>query len=403
MIFWLASVYLLIKILRSNASNANSDFLWVIFGLMSGLCIMSKVHGIFLWMAVLLYVLLFDRSWLRNRSLYLSAVTTLIVICPIIIWNIQNDFITYKFHSSRISPATGFNLIYFGKAILQQININNPFNFFLIVTGLTAIFKHMAQIKKNELLLLLCCSLPLIVVVFVISLFKPTFPHWSAPAYTLLLVIAAVNLSTAYQNKAGKFPKVIIWAMTYMISLGFLQALIVDGFPGALSLQKGGLKAGANDLTLQMYGWELAGMKFDSLYKNDVAQHHMPADAPVVITNWDSGASTEFYITSKTKQEVIGVGDIADLHQYYWENKNKRPLKYGDNAYYIVPSDVFYYRTSNLIFQSFRSYEEPLIIPEYRSGLLCRYIYVYRMKGYVGKKFIQTAGCSNNGRRGRSK
>ena len=115
----------------------------------------------------------------------------------------------------------------------------------------------------------------------------------------------------------------------------------------------------------------------------------MPLQAPVVITNWSPGSTIEFYLTAKTKQEVLGIGDVFDLHQYYWTNKDKKQLKGGDSAYYIVPSDSFYYRTTNEIFVHFKSYETALIIKQYRGGVFCRYITVYRMRGYIKDGLIR--------------
>ncbi|MEJ7683850.1 MAG: glycosyltransferase family 39 protein [Segetibacter sp.] len=57
MFFWLASILLLLKISYLPAYNSKSIFLWCLFGIVAGLCIMSKVHGIFLWLGAGLYVL----------------------------------------------------------------------------------------------------------------------------------------------------------------------------------------------------------------------------------------------------------------------------------------------------------------------------------------------------------
>src|SRR5450755_4909478 len=55
MVFWLSSVLILVKISHLNTYDPKSTFLWCLFGLMTGLCIMSKVHGVFIWFGVALY------------------------------------------------------------------------------------------------------------------------------------------------------------------------------------------------------------------------------------------------------------------------------------------------------------------------------------------------------------
>jgi 4-amino-4-deoxy-L-arabinose transferase-like glycosyltransferase len=101
MVFWLYSILIILKISRLNDDSSKSTMLWCLFGLITGLCIMSKVHGVFLWFGVLLYVLSIDRSWLKCQGIYLAAMITVIIVSPIIIWNLQNNFIGFRFHGGR--------------------------------------------------------------------------------------------------------------------------------------------------------------------------------------------------------------------------------------------------------------------------------------------------------------
>ncbi|MDF2433262.1 MAG: hypothetical protein JWP44_2893 [Mucilaginibacter sp.] len=383
LVFWLASILLLIKISRLADNDRKSDMLWCLFGLTAGLCIMSKVHGVFLWFGVLLYVLIVNRNLLKNRGIYLSAVITLIIVSPIIIWNVQNDFITYKFHSSRVSiTGSGIYLAGFVKEVFGEIAANNPVNVFLLISAVILAFKGKLPVDKKETMILLFCSLPLIITVLIIALSRETFAYWSGPAYTTLLILPAVKLATGTKNSLQNIPKVIKGAMIYMLVIAVLDILLINHFPGTMSTQKYGLKTGNLDLSLDSYGWKEAGEKFDSLYKSDVVKKLMPLNAPIIATNWDTGAAIEFNVSSKTRQEVIGMGDIFDIHEYYWTNKYKTALKDGDSAYLIVPSNTFFYRTFNKVNNHFRSFEEPLVITQYRSGVLCRYVYVFRMRGY---------------------
>lgn len=387
MVFWLSGILLLIKILRSTAYDQKANLLWCLFGLMSGLCTMSKVHGVFLWFGVILYVLLIDRSWLKYRGIYLSAVVTLIIISPIIIWNIQHDFVSYKFHSSRVSlTGAGVNLKVFIKELLTEVFINNPVNFFLICSNLLLALKGKLPVDKKNIQLLLFCSLPLIVILLFISLFREVLPHWPGPAYTCLLILPAIKLASVTRRKEQNTPKVIKAALAYMMIIAVLEILVINYFPGTLSEQKQGLNMGKDDVTIDMYGWKRAGLKFDSLYRSDVAKKTMPFGAPIIVTKWFPAAHIDFYIANKTKQETIGIGNIFNLHQYYWMNEYKKQLKNGDNAYFIVPSDLFDIKTFNEVINDFTQYEKASTIPIFRSGVLCKEIYVFRIKGYRSHK-----------------
>ncbi|MEO6538354.1 MAG: glycosyltransferase family 39 protein, partial [Ferruginibacter sp.] len=98
MIFWTFSLWMIARLLADDRSWQN----WIMLGLASGLCIMSKVHGIFLWGGLGLFTLVKKRAWLGNYRLYMALLFAIIVASPILIWNLQNNFITYRFHSERM-------------------------------------------------------------------------------------------------------------------------------------------------------------------------------------------------------------------------------------------------------------------------------------------------------------
>jgi hypothetical protein len=385
MIFWLGGALMLVKISQLADKPVEANWRWCAFGLMAGLCIMCKLNGLFLWTGTLLYVLVQDRSWLKHRGIYLAALITLVLVSPIIIWNIQNNFISFKFHGDRINPVNAeINLLQFAKAVLQQITICNPVNFFLICSALVWLFKTKPAINKKATTILLFLALPMILLVMLISLFRETFPHWAGQAYSCLLIIPAIRLASTPKNVMHPVPVTLKWALAYMLFVALSQVVVINFYPGTVSQQPPDTKTGFGDQTLQQYGWRAAGEKFDSLYRNDVSRKTMRAGAPVIITNWDSGAAIEFYITAKTNQEVLGLGDIEDLHQYYWSNKFKKPLKQGDDAYFIIPSETFNYRTTGLVLRHFGAYETLPAIDQYRMGLPCRRFWVYRLRNYIG-------------------
>ncbi|HEY2649649.1 MAG TPA: glycosyltransferase family 39 protein, partial [Puia sp.] len=202
MVFWLISILILIKILRLPGGDKRENILWCLFGISAGLCIMSKVHGIFLWMGVILFAILFRRTWLNKPWIYLSALITCVIISPIIIWNIQHDYATVFFHGGRISiVGFGIDISRFLKQLIAIILICNPVNFFLVFTGLRKFASGKLNDFRSDILLLLCCSLPLIIILLFVSLFREVYPHWPGPAFCVLLILPALYYSQKYQEK----------------------------------------------------------------------------------------------------------------------------------------------------------------------------------------------------------
>lgn len=390
MFFWLSSLYFLLKIIGTSANSPVPPLYWCLFGILSGLCIMCKVHGLFIWIGAALYFLIYDRRHLSDWYLYMSIGITLFIVSPIIIWNLQNNFVTYRFHSNRVAVmGESFHLPRFGKQLLELIFSTGPIHIFLLCMGTYRAIKGKLAIGTNSTRLLLLCSCPLILILLFISLFREVYPHWPGPALSTLLILPAVSMAVEQKNiSSGKLPTVLKFAICYALFAGILLVLVTNYFPGTMSDEKEGIKTGADDVTLDLYGWQSAASAYDSLYKSDVLKKRMPINAPIVITDWALAAHIDYYMGHLTGQQTFGLGNVINLHQYFWMNSEKAPLIKGDSAYYIVSSNLFDYKVFDKVLDNFDKYEFALTIVEKRSGLVCREFYIVRLYGYRGKKFI---------------
>src|SRR5882724_5415253 len=177
-----------------------------------GLCIMCKVHGIFLWGGIFLFVILYERKMLSNPWFYLAIMVTGIIVLPVLFWNIKNHFITYVYHSNRVNIWNSrIQLDGFGRQLAGEFFYNNPVNVVLIILSLFAVRKIRLTNELYEQRLLLLLSLPMIVVVWLFSLFRDTLPHWTGPAYTTLIPLAAAYTRNAIaaKHKTPSIPTVV--------------------------------------------------------------------------------------------------------------------------------------------------------------------------------------------------
>lgn len=380
--FWFWAVYLLIKILQQK-DDRKLWSLWLLFGLASGLCILCKVHGIFLWLGVGIYALLFNRSWFRNTWMYFGGVITLILMSPIVIWNFQNDFITYTFHSSRVAiQTTSINTLGFYREIFGQFFYNNPINFLLIWVSIW----HITQ-KKNfskwciYTRLMLCCFLPLIFTLLFLALFRDTLPHWSGPSYSGLLILAALYLADLKKNSQLLFPPIIKWSLSLITIIVIAGVFVVNFYPGTLSPNKAHI--GAGDPTLDMYGWDQFGLQMDSIYRKDRASGMMPPDSRIIISKWFPAAHIDYYVSTKTNLNTYALGTLFDLHEYALTNKFKKPLHKGDCAYFIQPSTTYQDEFPEKLDQYFEQIDkDPIVLTQYRGGGICRLFLVFRLKNF---------------------
>ncbi len=380
--FWLAGVLLLLKINKAIQANLPTAKLWCWFGLIAGICTLCKVHGLFLWVAVGLFALFVNRKWLRDKWLYLAGLISLIVISPILIWNLQHHFITYTYHGGRVSLAHAqLNYLTFAREIVGALFYNNPIVFFLVWLSVWGFYKRRFSIARQEVMLLLCVGLPLIFSLLFLALFRETLPHWSGPAYSVLLLIASINLAKIH---VARMPKAIMGALAFFLAILITGTLLINCYPGTINPTIDALQYGKGDITLDLYGWKEAGAKFDSLYQRDTALQNMPADAPIIVNKWFPAAHIDYYICSQTQQHTWAIGNIFDLHQYQFYNDRKQQLVKGNSAYYVVPSNLFDQNSLKLNQSLFAKADAPTLIPLYRNKLLCRYLLVYRLRGFKG-------------------
>ncbi|MDE3142954.1 MAG: glycosyltransferase family 39 protein, partial [Bacteroidota bacterium] len=186
--FWTASLYLMSRILFNEEDK--KTWIWLMLGLMIGLAALSKVHGLYLWVGFGLFILIKKIKWLSNWRLYVAIIVSAICVLPILFWNIQNNFITYKFHSGRVTHHQ-IEIDSLIREILGEFAYQNPIIFILIIISIIYLIRNKNIFSSITNIWLLCMSVPMILLFWTISAFNPTLPHWSGPAYIPLFFIAS--------------------------------------------------------------------------------------------------------------------------------------------------------------------------------------------------------------------
>lgn len=378
-VFWLAALYVLLKMIQKSVKNESiAPAQWLLFGLLSGLCIMCKVHGVFLWFGLGLYILCYERKMLLQPWLYISFLLTLIIISPIIIWNINNHFITWTFHSSRVAVHSfSININSFLQAFFGQIFYNNPVNVALIAVAVYLLRKR-TFLQPTVSRILILTGLPIIVVVTLISLFNSVLPHWSGPGFVTLSFVAAAYLDERTVTTKQSLPAVLkgsIWLIVIVIAGGIA---VIQWYPGTLG-KKHLDDYGSGDFTLDLSGWR----SFEKEYSNWLQQPENSgySHLKIVCDKWFPAAHLERYVARPTNTLVVGVGNLLDLHNFVWLNKARGDLQTGENALCIVPSN---YATDvqasyGNVFSSITKLQR---FETKRSGKTTRYFDVYLLKNY---------------------
>ena len=382
-IFWLLSLLIIFIIIdKYDCQRPVANSWWIIFGIANGLCIMCKIHGVFIWGGVGLFILFYKRDILVKTGPYLAFIITLLIISPIFWWNYHNHFITYNYHSSRVG-LNNFKIDKdsFLQTILGQIVYNSPLNVVVTVIGIFICFKR-KLLHPDYLRLLLLCGVPIILVVTVMSLFNTVLPHWSGPGFLTLSLLGAVFIDDLKVKRSVIIiPTLIKWMISFMLVLIISGIVFINFYPGTIGNTDKN-KLGENDFTLDMYGWGAFGKSFDDWYNEEVEHKNLQQGIRIVDNKWFPAAHIDYYVASPIDTYVIGMGEINDLHHYAWLNNYRGNLVKGDNALCIVPSN--YPIDVNSYYLKYFSSIKPLsTFAQYRGGKICRYFRVYLLQNLL--------------------
>lgn len=379
LVFWMMALWIMYRIIGKYDSGVAVGVMpWVWFGAMSGLAVMCKVHGIFIWFGMGLYVLFFAPRLLRTPGPYLAALITLVIMSPILFWNIDNDFITYRFHSERVAVEQGsvIRLDSFLQALGGQLLYSNPVNVVLILMALIKL-RSGSFLNLSASRFLLVSGVPIIIVVCAMSLFNDMLPHWSGPGFMVLALVAAAWLESnmGYDNmmplsvKAG--------GILLVVSVVFAFFLIT-WYPGTIGSRQHD-RLGEDDFTLDMYGWKKFGAEFRQWA--DQQGDSIPKNIRIVSHKWFPAAHLDYYVAQPLGLDLIGVGELTDLHTYYWLNRTRHDLQVGDDALVIIPSN-YPVNFNETYKQYFRSIELLHTFSVNRGGQVSRDFRVYKAVHY---------------------
>jgi len=240
--FWSASLYCAVaeflrQPLKDEACGSNSyipSYRLAILGILVGLACNSKYHGFILGLGFVGFCLSSPphRVIVRSPWAWLSLGLFMITISPIVLWNMQHDWVSFSFQSERAVPKTGYNLLNVLLVYLTQVAYLFPtIGFPLWHISLQPILRKIKQIFSKKILsykddlntaklLILWVSLPLILGFTLIGGYRQILPAWAMPGFwgiTLLLGQQAV----IWEQKSRR------WVRRWLFGSGIMIASII--------------------------------------------------------------------------------------------------------------------------------------------------------------------------------
>jgi len=216
-------------------------------GLLVGLTFLGKYHGVILGGGLVLFCLLSRRHRVALYSGWTLAAIALfaIAISPVLIWNYQHEWASFRFQSGRAIPATGYKVEQLLVTILISLGYLFPtfgiplwWTSFRTVGELCQAAIRSQNIDKQDQelaiaedwlrskqLLLVCVSMPIFVGFSFLGGFTQILPAWSMPGFfgaTLLLGERAAQV----QLKRPEYIRNWLWGSGVVILLLLMIGLL---------------------------------------------------------------------------------------------------------------------------------------------------------------------------------
>ena len=300
--------YCLVKL---HNTSKNYNFLLLLLGFSLALCFASKYQGYLLGLGSLIVFYYSSKklSFLKNPVFYLCILISITGLLPTLIWNYQNNWISFQFHGSRQGftlNLSNFLIMLFASFLylLPQTVLLPITNFFRIIKN-----KNFELINLTPEKILTLLALPNIVIfTFVYITSSKTFPHWIMPGWLLLLPIAAKCLIVSDSRM-----KKIVFYSSNLIIWPFLGIIILHSQTGILTNYQKELPYWDN--TLELINWNPLKKPIDQIIRN-------LEDGNVKLAAFSWTEAGQLSTLMNNKYEVIVV-DGEQHHFRFLRNSNE--------------------------------------------------------------------------------
>jgi dolichol-phosphate mannosyltransferase len=226
-----------------RALLAEKRWAWWGVGVCIGVGMLSKYTIALVGMATLVFLLLDRRSlyWLKRPEPYLAVAVAALLFSPVIVWNIEHDWISFGFQTTRrVSSPASFSLHHLIGAILLLITPVGALAAFQAIRARggsgdgPASALHRATRRR---VFTLCYTLVPLLVFTAFSLRHQPNINWTGPLWLALIPVMARRLTPAQGAERGWKPAwgQRAWAPMIVIVLlayGALFHYLAIGLPG---------------------------------------------------------------------------------------------------------------------------------------------------------------------------
>ena len=308
---------------------------------------------------------------------YAGIVLGLIILLPVIQWNMDNAWNTFRHvaHKGGVDRQVFITLRYLGDYIGSQVGLLSPLVFVLLMmTWFLPLKKANAQ-KHWVLVYFFYTSFPVVAGFALLSLRTRVEGNWAASGYLGASIIMAAALTCDRQGAGTVIRKLWPWALgsSYLLTLAVLGHLAVPALPIPVHMDR---------LAAETTGWDLLGEKANTLRLTMPD----PNDAFIFGFHYQDASTLAFYTPGQPKTVSINRWKRPNAYDYWWHDKDL----IGRDAVGVSSNSPEYF---NRLQQVFEKVDLPLKIAIHRPAVpflrrigeppLSEYL-MYRAYGFKG-------------------
>lgn len=408
MFFWSASLYCAVNeffrqpgnqkhsLLKNKSGSSNlyvPSYCLSYLGILVGLACNSKYHGFVLGLGLIGFCLTSPphRSVVRSPWAWLGLGLFVMTIFPMLFWNMQHDWVSFRFQSERAMPRGGYNLlsvaaVYLGGVAYLFPTIGLPLWWVSLRPAVLRIIQlvfHKSRTFKVDLdatkLLILWVSLPLILGFTLLGGYRQILPAWPMPGFwavTLLLGQQAV-IWEQHERRwvrrwllgSGIMVASILLIVLLQVTTGILQKPSQYAFMGGFLSPKDDPSTELIDIQQLRRGFVVSPLLSAAL-----------ENSSFIFTN-------RYYLAGPIAMSLLPLANVPitcfdighDMRGFaFWSRADQWV---GENALYITTAP---FKNRKDLMANYRTYFSSLTeietIPIRRGGVVINVIYVYQAK-----------------------
>lgn len=286
---------------RTEKILVNSNYKnWILLGLFLGLAGLSKYTAVFYIISLIVIFIAKNRfKDLLHLPIWLGVLTAFVLVSPVLIWNLQNDFASFKYQGTHVSSFDS-NAV---QSILSSLGIQifswgiGPF---IVALWQHGVFCKNFRELRTRFVSFTFLSVFLLFFIY-ISASEVLLPHW-------MLIYFVMMVPVAYSQwlEKGSYPVIlktsVILSAILALSLLFETAFKVFPTKWTAPLYEG------------IYGWnEMIDQAQSELSRLPSSQKAL------AVMNWTLGSRALFYTNDRSEVFVLDKRfDQFDI----WNNKD---------------------------------------------------------------------------------